>query len=180
MSAPFAQASEIELFSPRVTHEGGQYLVEMAAMLPLEREVLFAAVTDYDHLDRISTSILSSKSLGLLDNGATELQVKMKVCVLLVFCPTFQQTQEVVGHRPAKLDAVIPARAKNLFEGTAHWEFLSEGEGTIIKFESTLTPLFWVPPWIGPSLIQSVLTKESDRVLAGLSALHEHEKSASR
>ncbi len=175
-----AQASATELYPPRVSHENGVYVVRMAAKLPVRREVLFDAVTDYDHLDRISSSILSSQLVGELEGGAKELHVLLKVCLMWLICPTVRQVQEVVETRPTRLDAVIPGRMKNHFTGTAHWEFMSIGDGTLINFESSLTPRFWVPPWLGTPLIEGILTEESDRVLAGLELLYGNEKTAPR
>jgi hypothetical protein len=174
------QASATDLFPPRVAHENDMYVVRMAARLSIPREVLFDAVTDYDHLDRISSSILSSQVTGELEGGAKELHVRLKVCLMWLVCPTFRQVQEVVETRPTTLDAVIPDRMKNHFTGKAHWEFISDGDGTVIKFESRLTPRFWVPPWIGAPLIERVLIGESDRVLAGLALLYGNEKTALR
>jgi hypothetical protein len=173
-----AHASAEDLYPPRVTREDNSYVVRMAAKLPVPREVLFDAITDYNHLDRISASIISSKRVGELEGGAQELHVRMKVCLIWPICPSFRQVQEVVESRPARLDAVIPARMKNHFEGTAHWGFMSITDGTIIKFESRLTPRFWVPPWLGTALIQKVLIDEAGQVLAGLELLYGQEKTA--
>lgn len=179
-STSVASEVETELFSPRVTHAEGSYYVEMAARLPIPRDVLFDAVTNYDHLELISESIVSSRYVGELENGTKEIHVRLKLCVMWLVCPGFRQVQEVVESKPTNLDAAIPKRGGNLFIGSAHWDFESVGDHSILKFHSTLTPQFWVPPWVGTALVERALTRESERVLTGLESLYRNEKSASR
>jgi hypothetical protein len=51
------------------------------------------------------------------------------------------------------------------------WTFEPEGAGTVVVYTFEFEPKFWIPPLIGPYVLQNKLKKDSVRALRRIEAL---------
>ena len=147
------------------------YVVDMEAIVEAPPSWVFAQITAFDRLERISESIQESYVLDVDDGGVQRVYVLLRICVLFI-CPSFGQIQAVASLDDAELFLSVLEVPGNRFAGFARWRLADEGStSTRVAFHSELTPTFWVPPWLGPFLIKRLLEREAIRVLAGLERL---------
>ena len=60
----------------------------------------------------------------------------------------------------------------NFLSGLASWELVKiSGNKTLVRLRASQTPAFWIPPFIGPTLIKSVLFKELEETFTNLEIL---------
>jgi hypothetical protein len=51
------------------------------------------------------------------------------------------------------------------------WEFTPEDEGTVVIYKFKFDPKFWLPPVIGPYVLQRKLELDSDHALSRIEQL---------
>jgi hypothetical protein len=97
----------------------------------------------------------------------------VRVCAAF-YCKTLHQTQEMrYTPRPDGGDLhaeVLPAQSDFRY-GRADWQFRAAGAGTQLHFIAELEPAFWIPPLIGPWLVERSLSEEAQRTSAGIEHL---------
>ncbi len=161
------------LIGVQVSRSGHHYRVVVDARLDASAEAVLRVLTDFDHLDRLNQDILESQVIGRPAPGRSRVRTLSKVCVAL-FCKRLLQVQDVERQANGDLVAVMVPRLSDFRSGRASWHFTAEGGGTRMHFVSDMEPAFWVPPLIGPWLIQRALRREARRTLANLDRLLEH------
>jgi len=65
---------------------------------------------------------------------------------------------------------VLPAQSDFSY-GRADWQFRPAGTSTHLRFSAELEPAFWVPPLLGPWLVERSLREEAERTSAGIERL---------
>ena len=81
------------------------------------------------------------------------------ICIL-VFCKQVEQMQRVVQVDSRTVEAVMLPGQGDFRTGFARWRFGGDGTATELYFTEELEPDFWVPPLIGPWLIERKLVRE--------------------
>jgi len=167
-----------DVLDVNVEQRGGHYIAEVDMRLTGDAETLRRLVTDYAHLDRLSEAILSSKVLARQDAAHARVYMKLHPC-LTFFCKTLEQVQDV--ERMANGDVVahmVPEQSDFDF-GYSRWQFWPEPGSVVMRFTTELAPALWVPPVIGPWLVQQALYRETLKTAATLDRLLA-ERAASR
>lgn len=154
-----SSASATSFNSLKISRDGDIYRLSADVYLNAPLPQVYRVLTDYNHLTRISSVIRRSHLLGRPDAHTATVYVESRACVLF-FCHTIKETQKVVEVPPADLSATaIPAQSNvKLAEST--WHLQVEGHGTRMQWNLTIEPEFWVPPLIGPVLVEGDLRAE--------------------
>jgi hypothetical protein len=143
-----------------VTHAGGRYELEIRARIDAPREVVRRAITDYANLAAINPDIEVSELLGTTEAGVSTVRTVIQVCIL-VFCKQVEQLQRVTQPDAQTIEAEVIPEGSDFRSGFARWRLASPTEMTTeLQFTETFEPDFWVPPVIGPWLIQRKLVRE--------------------
>ncbi len=169
LSLPVAAA---DFYSLQVTREGDIYRVAGDVHLAAPPADVYQVLTDYDHLTAISRTIVKSQLRRRLDDGSVLVYSDSRACVLL-FCRHIEQVQHITELAPYDISSLLvpdqqDPKQDSLKQSTAHWHLEAEGEGTRMRWDMMLEPAFWVPPLIGPSLVERSLREEGRRSALGV------------
>ena len=148
-----------EILDSEVTHDGDVYRLSINARVDAPLAVVYAAVTDFTNLSAINPSIEESQLLVSEDARSQRVRTVIRVCIL-VFCKRVEQVQDVTLINSRMLVATMVPGAGDFRSGLARWRFTPDGDGTVLHFTEVFEPDFWVPPVIGPWLIEKKLVSE--------------------
>jgi carbon monoxide dehydrogenase subunit G len=166
-----AGAGAVEFHTLEVSRQGDIYQVQAEVYLAAPPQAVFAVLTDYDHFTRISASVVESRKVQQLDPATTLVYTDTKVCALF-YCRHVKELQRITETPPAEVASVVlPEKSDNVKSGSALLHVQAEGEGTLLRWQLSLEPGFWVPPLIGPPLLERSLKAEGRRSAAGVEKL---------
>ncbi|WP_297527345.1 SRPBCC family protein [Thiohalobacter sp.] len=166
-------AQAAELLNVLVEQRGTVYRVELDARFAAPAGRLRTLLTDYPHLDRINPSIHTSEVLAGAGPGRDRVRTVAKVCVA-IFCKEIEQVQDLEVAPDGSINATVRPKQSDFRYGFARWRFEEDAAGTRMRFVSEIEPAFWVPPLIGPWLIQRALRAEA------LESIHNLERLAGK
>jgi hypothetical protein len=154
-----------------VSRDGASYEVKALVYLAAPPQAVFAVLTDYEHFTRISGSIVESRRVQQLDAADSLVYTDTRFCALF-FCRHVKEMQKVSQTPPSDIiSTVLPEKSDNVKSGSAVLHLQSEGEGTLLHWEFRIEPGFWVPPLLGPLLVERGLKAEGRRSAAGVEKL---------
>lgn len=167
-----AQVRAGEILAVAVERFDQRYVVEIDVRFAAPSERLRAVLTDYAHLDRINDSIRRSEVIEINSPQHHCVLTEADVCVT-VFCKHIVQVQDVSVLPDGRILAMVRPTRSDFRYGVARWDFWQEPAGTRMRFRSEIEPAFWVPPVIGPWLIQRALQAETIKSVTNLERLAE-------
>lgn len=171
LASPSALAFELEQIE--VLHTPPRYEVSMQVRLNTPAQAAFSVFSDITLLPQINPAIRKAKVLGELPDNVRRVYTQVHLCVAL-FCKQIEQVQDMrfeSTNEGARVQAQVLPELSDLRFGEAHWTFRSCGAQTCLTFHTRMEPKFWVPPLIGPWLIQRKLKTEAMETSAGLERL---------
>jgi hypothetical protein len=139
-----------------VRYDAGRYELDADAFLAAPREAIFAILIDYDRFGRISSVY---KEYGFLEpsaDGTPVVFTRMEGCVL-IFCRSLMRVELLESEPPGFIRTITLPEQSDFERSVSEWELISEGEGTRIRYHLEMVPSFWVPPIIGPWILQRKL-----------------------
>jgi len=148
-----------EILDSKVTHDGVVYRLSITARVDAPLAVVYQSLTDFTNLSAINPAIEESQVLASEDPRRQRVRSVIRVCIL-VFCKRVEQVQDVNLIDSRTLEATMVPGAGDFHGGLARWEFTPDGDGTVLHFTEVFEPDFWVPPVIGPWLIEKKLVNE--------------------
>ena len=165
-----ASAGAADVRSLVVTREGDAYSVDADAFLAAPPAAVYAVLTDYDHLTRVSSAVQTSRVVQRLDGGDTLVYTDSRVCALF-FCRHVIELQRYSKPDTEDLFAEVIPEQSNLKMGKTHWHLEPEADGTRLHWEMTAVPDFWVPWFIGTALVERGLRIEGRHGMLGVEKL---------
>ena len=154
-----------------VSRVGDSYQIQALVYLDAPPAAVFAVLTDYAHFTRISGSIVESRRVRQLDADDTLVYTDTRFCALF-FCRHVKEMQKVTETPPGDIvSTVLPAQSDNVRSGSASLHMEAEGDGTLLHWQIRLQPGFWVPPLLGPYLVERSLRTEGRRSADGVERL---------
>ena len=166
-----ARAATIEALS--VVHDGPRYRVEMEVKLQAPPAAAYAAFAAPGSLPRINPAVQTVQVLQRSGDEQARIYTEVHVCAML-YCKLLHQTQDMhYAARPdgGDLEADVVPEASDFSYGRAQWQFRPAGAVTELHFHAELQPAFWIPPVIGPWLVERSLREEAERTSAGIERL---------
>jgi hypothetical protein len=158
-------AAEITRFEMQREDTGYGLVVEALLDAPMHR--VWETITDYARLERLSPSIRASELLQGSAPGVTRLRTLSRLCIL-IFCKDLRHLQSIRELAYGDFEARTLPEQSDLAFGYARWR-LSQTDGqTRINISFALRPAFWVPPFIGPLLINQALGAEALELVRGI------------
>jgi len=151
-----------KILESSVIHDGAVYRLSITARLEAPLAVVYQSITDFSNLAAINPSIEESQVLESQGSGRQRVRSVVRVCIL-VFCKRVVQVQDVTLVNYRTVVATMVPGAGDFRAGLARWELTAVGTATDLHFTETFEPGFWVPPIIGPWLIEKKLVREVAR-----------------
>jgi Polyketide cyclase / dehydrase and lipid transport len=165
-----AVAAAGDILEASVTHVDGRYDLAIRARIDAPSDVVYRAITDYPNLAAINPDIEVSELLETNAAGVYSVRTVINVCIL-VFCKQVEQLQQVTHTDADTIEAVIVPEGSDFRSGFARWQLSSPTPAaTELLFTENFEPDFWVPPVIGPWLIQRKLVRELTETAAYIEA----------
>jgi hypothetical protein len=149
-----ARAATLE--SVIVRYEAGRYALDADAFMAAPREAIFVILTDYDRFGRISTAY---KEYGFLDpatDGTPVVFTRMEGCVL-IFCRSLMRVELLESEAPGLIRTITLPEQSDFEHSVSEWRLEPEDGGTRVLYHLEMVPAFWVPPIIGPWILQRKL-----------------------
>ena len=150
-----------------VTHVGKRYQVVMHARMQTTAERAYAVFTDFSKLPDINRAIVRAVPIEGGAPGAQRLHTQVRVCIMGI-CRVFDQVQDMHTNPPEHLRAQVLPQHSNLRFGHASWRIWNEDGQARLIFEAVVEPDFWIPPLIGPWLIERKLRQEAEDTAKGI------------
>ena len=164
-------ATAADFRSLDVSRDGDSYQVKAQIYLAAPPQAVYAVLTDYEHFTRISGSIVESRRVQQLSPAEALVYTDTRFCALF-FCRHVKEMQKVTQTPPGDISStVLPQQSDNVKSGSAVLHLQAEGEGTLLDWQIRLEPGFWVPPLLGPLLVERSLKSEGRRSAAGVEKL---------
>ena len=145
---PASAAQDSEVTAKKLSD---MVVIDVSMLVAATPREAWDVLTDYDHMSKFLPNLQSSK---ILSKSPTRLEVAQKGGVThgpisitfdVVRDVQLKPYSEIVSH-------VISGNLKKV-DGTTR--LAPEGDGTRITFHSESIPNIWVPPGIGPTLIEN-------------------------
>ncbi len=163
-------AAAADFRSMDVSHQGDLYQVKAEVHLAAPPAEVYQVLTDYEHLTRISASVVKSSVTQRLDGGAL-VYTDTRICALLI-CRHLRELQKLTETPPQDLaSVVVPQAGDNVKAGSGMLHVEAEGDGTRLSWQLSVEPDFWIPPLIGPALVSRSLRAEAMRSAQGIERL---------
>lgn len=166
-----AHAAEIQ--SLQVTRDGDRYHVEMQVKLQAGAAAAYAVFTAPASLPLINPAVQKVQVLQRDNDEHARLYTEVRVCAVL-YCKNLHQVQDMrYTPRPDGGDLhaeVVPAQSDFQY-GRADWSFRPAGSATLMHFSAEMEPAFWIPPLLGPWLVERSMREEAERTSAGIERL---------
>ena len=161
-------AAAYSLGENTIRHSDGRYTVAFDMLLDAETARVRELMTDYDHLDRLSAIVTRSRVLAVRPDGSRRIRLDMRACVLFL-CKTVRRVQDVETHANGDITTRAVPSLSDFSHAEEHWRIVPQGNGTRIRYDAHMVPDFFVPPILGPWLLQRALRRD----LLGAAALLE-------
>ena len=164
-----ADAAQIESF--QISHDGDRYRIEVHARLAVPAGAAYRAFADPALLQAINPAVQRVEVLRRVDDHSARLYSEVHVCAG-PFCKTLHQEQDMSYHPRAaggEMHGEMLAGVGDFRSGHGDWQFQPVGaEATELHFVADLEPSFWVPPLIGPWVVESAFRGEAERTSEGI------------
>jgi hypothetical protein len=150
-----------------VGREDDRFSLVLVARVDAAPAAVWATLTDYPNLHRLSEAVLESAEMPPDGAGGHLVHTLSHVCVW-IFCKDLEHLQRVMETPPYRLEADSVPDDSDFTHGYTRWEMTPQDGGTRFEFTTRLVPDFWVPPLLGPYLIQQGLRSTALDALQGL------------
>jgi hypothetical protein len=156
LSPPLASAADIT--ASGITQENNTYTLHVDAHIDAPLSMVRATITDFASLATINPSIEESRVL-IQTPERQRVRTVVNVCIL-IFCKRVVQVQDVSILGDETIEATMVPGAGDFRSGLARWTLQAAAGGTRLHFFVVMEPDFWVPPLIGPWMIEDKLVEE--------------------
>jgi len=165
------QADAAEFLSLDFTREGGgRYRLVSEIRLDAPADGVFEVLSDYEGFPRLSSVFEEGRVLEPVENGRGLVYLRMKGCVLF-FCRQVELVESLQVDPPREITAVIDPSRSDLDFGRATWTVIPEDNGCRVQYELEMDPDFWIPPLIGPLVVEAALRSRGLRAARRIEAL---------
>lgn len=152
--AQSVQAAHVE--SVVINHDQGRYSIDMSVQLSVSAAAAYAVMNDFAALPEVNHNVV----LAELEPGH-RLHTIVDMCIAF-FCRSVEQTQTVHPDPPDNLEMNVIPEQSDFSYGRAYWRFQALTQNTSrLFFEAEVNPKFWIPPLIGPWLVQRKMKQQA-------------------
>lgn len=149
-----------------VQTRSGNVVIDVTARVHAKREVVWAVLTDYDHMAEFLTTLKASSILVRRGNQMEVAQTGEARRGFLHFTFSTVRSVELVPDREIR-SQLISGDFKS-YEFTTRITDAADGTITIVH-HGEYEPKTWVPPVVGPALIEEETRKQYAELMAEIS-----------
>lgn len=168
LGASLADAAELR--SIEVDYVDGQYSLDSVVWFDAAVDDIYHVFRRWDFSSRFSSAIVEARDIAPDANGRPGFYVMNRGCVLF-FCKSLVRRGYVEAEPGRVLRAFADPDESDFRMSNETWTFEAEGSGTVVSYSLRMEPDFWVPPAIGPWMIQRKLRNDGGRALERIEAI---------
>ena len=141
-----------------ISRDHDTYEISFDAVVNASAPQVYQVLSDFVLLTKLSPAIVSVRVEHPADGGLERVHSVLKGCFLF-FCKEAVEVDEVTESSPSTIAARIVPGEGDFKNGSYIWRIQAAGERTLLHYHATRTPAFWVPPLIGPWIIERTIRK---------------------
>lgn len=154
-----------------VTRSAGNiYAFNMQFIAHAPAGQVISLITDYAHLSRLNPLIKNSRILPHDDNEITRVEIITEGC-LLFFCKKIIRVEDARLIDNSTIETEFVAELSDFKSGNSTWTFISAGQSTRVIYQAVMVPDFWMPPFIGPYLLEKQLHSQLEYTAKKINSL---------
>lgn len=166
-------ASAYQVQQVSVDRLGDRYNVSMSVQLDVDVSAAYAVLSDPRLLPQINSAV---REASVIAGDADQLDADKRVASVIRLCVSFfckhlKQVQDMhfAAEDPGyRIRAQVLPHLSDLRYGQARWHLMPCGSRTCLTFDAQLEPDFWIPPLIGPWLVERKLHEQAMQTSAGI------------
>ena len=162
-----------QILAVHVSRHGSHFVIALRIALAVPPAAAFAALQDYTAMPRFNPDLRRVRVEPTARPGRVRLFVTVHACVL-IFCKTLHQEQIVTATpepQGGRMSARLVPQGGDFRSGQASWwvhPCATVNAPSCLQIRIALQPAFWVPPLIGPWILQRKLYREARRSSRGI------------
>jgi len=156
-----------EIGTLAVSNSADTYYISFDAVVRAPAHIVYAQLTDYAHLYKLSSVITSITVEPSADGKGERVRSKLRGCVLL-FCREIEQVEDVTEPDNHTIFAHMVPGQGDFAAGDCTWRITDEGDRTRLHYEASRRIAFWIPPVVGPWLIKHVMREDLESSVTAL------------
>ena len=155
-------ASSAEIIALEVDRDQRMIKVRSEILFDAPRVQVFAALSDYERFEDLSSRFTASRFLEPAADGTPRVYTRVEGCVLF-FCRSVERCARLQAIAPVEIEAMAEPESSDVEYGYEHWLLETEGEGTRVIYTHEFDPDFWVPPLLGIWVIRTALEDDAQK-----------------
>lgn len=171
------QAGEVQ--HARVNYKDGDYSIDISVKINGDKDTIYKIATDYKKLSRLNDLIIEASLVNQLDkdgNPVVRRRMVTRTCVMS-FCFNAILIEDLWEPESGIIKSVFIPEQSDFSYGEAIWQVLRIDDAhTIITFNSTFKPNFWIPPLIGPLFIKRMMLNQTKITINNIEKIAASEK----
>jgi hypothetical protein len=162
-----------QILAVHVSRHGSHFVIALRIALAVPPAAAFAALQDYTAMPRFNPDLRRVRVKPTARPDRVRLFVTVHACVL-IFCKTLHQEQIVTATpepQGGRMSARLVPQGGDFRSGQASWwvhPCATVNAPSCLQIRIALQPAFWVPPLIGPWILQRKLYREARRSSRGI------------
>ena len=163
LTAPGSQPiTEVDERDIKVTRVGQGFAVDMDVFFPVRPAVVWAVLTDYEHMSVFVPNLSSSTVTG---RGEGPLSVTQKgVARFGPWSFAFESVREIRLTPPSEIRS--HGIGGNLERVESTTRLSAEASGTRMLYHTDVVPGVWFPPLVGPAVVRAQTARQFSAMLA--------------
>jgi hypothetical protein len=151
-------AQSADILSIEVDNDEGTYTLTSEVWFDATLPQVFEVYRYWEYWTRFSSAIVEARDLPADEQGRPLFYIRYKGCVLF-FCPSFERQGYIETEVNKELRAFADPKTSDFHHSIESWRFVARDGGTVVTYDMSMAPKFWIPPGIGPYLIKRKLKK---------------------
>lgn len=159
-----------DLLAVSVGRDSNRYSLVSQTRFDADREELYRVLTDYDRFEKFTSAFVEARNVEPDEHGRPRFYTRMEGCVLF-WCRSFIRRGHLELKPTSEIVSITDPSESDFDYARESWRLFDDGDGTLIIYEFEMEPSFWVPPVIGPYMIQRTLKSGGANAVNRIEAL---------
>lgn len=159
-----------DLLTVSVGRDSNRYSLVSQTRFDANREELYRVLTDYDRFEKFTSAFVEARNVEPDEYGRPRFYTRMEGCVLF-WCRSFIRRGHLELKPTSEIVSITDPSESDFDYARESWRLFDDGDGTLIIYEFEMEPSFWVPPVIGPYMIQRTLKSGGANAVNRIEAL---------
>lgn len=135
---------------------GNRYTFNMQFLAHAPGHRVHSIITDYNNLTQLNPLIKQSRVLPHSVDNITRVELVTEGCMLF-FCKKIIRVEDARVKNDLTIETIIVPELSDFKSGETRWTFTQQGQNTLVNYQASMVPDFWLPPFAGPYMLKKQL-----------------------